>query len=175
MAKIIKLTKAQLMEADSTAFGYLDVENSTPSNVGTKEIGVTGKIDDKEYGDPIPSDKIANTMTVQGYNRYRMYGSNVRPHSIRENDVNNDGVDDFYNNSELDILSNNDDQDNLIKIPKGVDAKLDLLIHSITNLQPKQQAMVLNKLVETMKLDSIPYSWAKELMHKILSRNNIQK
>lgn len=175
MAKIIKLTKAQLMEADSTAFGYLDVDNSTPSNVGTKEIGVTGKIDDKEYGDPIPSDKIANTMTVQGYNRYRMYGSNVRPHSIRENDVNNDGVDDFYNNSELDILSNNDDQDNLIKIPKGVDAKLDLLIHSITNLQPKQQAMVLNKLVETMKLDSIPYSWAKELMHKILSRNNIQK
>ena len=175
MAKIIKLTKTQLMEADSTAFGYLDAENSTPSNVGTKEIGVTGKIDDKEYGDPIPSDKIANTMTVQGYNRYRMYGSNVRPHSIRENDVNNDGVDDFYNNSELDILSNNDDQDNLIKIPKGVDAKLDLLIHSITNLQPKQQAMVLNKLVETMKLDSIPYSWAKELMHKILSRNNIQK
>ena len=175
MAKIIKLTKAQLMEADSTAFGYLDVDNSTPSNVGTKEIGVTGKIDDKEYGDPIPSDKIANTMTVQGYNRYRMYGSNVRPHSIRENDVNNDGVDDFYNHSELDILSNNDDQDNLIKIPKGVDAKLDLLIHSITNLQPKQQAMVLNKLVETMKLDSIPYSWAKELMHKILSRNNIQK
>lgn len=175
MAKIIKLTKAQLMEAESTAFGYLDVDNSTPSNVGTKEIGVTGKIDDKEYGDPIPSDKIANTMTVQGYNRYRMYGSNVRPHSIRENDVNNDGVDDFYNNSELDILSNNDDQDNLIKIPKGVDAKLDLLIHSITNLQPKQQAMVLNKLVETMKLDSIPYSWAKELMHKILSRNNIQK
>ena len=175
MAKIIKLTKAQLMEAESTAFGYLDVDNSTPSNVGTKEIGVTGKIDDKEYGDPIPSDKIANTMTVQGYNRYRMYGSNVRPHSIRENDVNNDGVDDFYNNSELDILSNNDDQDNLIKIPKGVDAKLDLLIHLITNLQPKQQAMVLNKLVETMKLDSIPYSWAKELMHKILSRNNIQK
>ena len=104
-----------------------------------------------------------------------MYGSNVRPDTIRENDDNNDGVDDFYKHSELDILSDNDDQNNLIKIPKGVDVKLDSLIDSITNLQPKQQAIVLNKLVETMKLDSIPYSWAKELMNKILSRNNIQK
>ena len=175
MAKIIKLTKTQLLEADGTAFEYFDADNSIPSNVGTKEIGVTGKVNDKEYGNPASSDKIANTMTVQGYNRYRMYGSNVRPDTIRENDDNNDGVDDFYNHSELDILSDNDDQNNLIKIPKGVDVKLDSLIDSITNLQPKQQAIVLNKLVETMKLDSIPYSWAKELMQKILSRNNIQK
>ena len=48
MAKIIKLTKTQLLEADGTAFEYFDADNSIPSNVGTKEIGVTGKVNDKE-------------------------------------------------------------------------------------------------------------------------------
>ena len=36
MAKIIKLTKTQLLEADGTAFEYFDADNSIPSYVGTK-------------------------------------------------------------------------------------------------------------------------------------------
>ncbi len=173
--KIIKVTKKQLKETEGDAFKYLDTDNNVPSSNGNSEIGVTGKIDDNNYGEPSNSDKIANTLTPQGYNRYRMYGNNVIPGWIKESDINNDGVDDFYNHAELDTLSDGDTSNNLIKIPRGTEYKLDILIDNITKLQPKQQAMVLNKLVETMNISSIPYSWAKELMHKILTRNNISR
>ena len=173
--RIIKVTKEQLKETEGEAFKYLDANNDTPSSNGSSEIGVTGKTDDETYGTPVSGDKIANTLTPQGYNRYRMYGNNVIPGYVRESDENHDSVDDFYNNAELDTLSNRDSSDNLIKLPKGTDYKLDILIDNISKLQPKQQAMVLNKIMETIDLSNIPYSWAKELMHKILSRNNINK
>lgn len=175
MKKIIKVTENQLKETEGDAFKYLDTDNDVPSSNGSSEIGVTGKTDDENYGIPVDSDKVANSMTPQGYNRYRMYGNNVIPGWVRESDDNNDGVDDFYNHVELDTLSNNNNTDNLMKIPNGTDYKLDILIDDIKNLQPKQQAMVLNKIIETINISNIPYSWAKELMHKILTRNNVSK
>jgi hypothetical protein len=102
----------------------------------------------------------------------------VRPQTMREginvaNDNNNDNVDDFYNHSELDIMSNGDDKDNLTKIPNGVDKKTQILVDAISssNLKPKQQAMVLNKLLEVLNISSIPYSWKKELMLKLKGNN----
>ncbi len=171
-SKIIKLTKNQLKETEGTAFKYLDIDNDTPNDVGNSQIGVTGKIDSETFGIPITGDKIGNTMSVQGWNRYRAYG-NYMNGNIKESDNNNDGVDDFYNHNELDILSDGDNKNNLIKIPKTVDNRLDMLIKSIESLQPKQQAMVVNKLIETIKLENIPYAWAKELMFKIMSKKNI--
>lgn len=175
MKRTIKVTKNQLRETEGVAFKYLEDGNDVPSSNGTREIGVTGKTDDGSYGVPADGDKIANTMTVQGWNRYLRHGSCATPGNIRENDANGDGVSDFYNHDELDTLSDGNKDNNLIRIPNGVDHKLDVLIDSISSLQPKQQAMVVNKLIETMELDKIPYAWAKELMNKILSRNNIGK
>ena len=81
--------------------------------------------------------------------------------------MNNDGVDDFYNNAELDTLGNGDTNDDLIKIPESVQRKMNLLIDSMQMLSPKQQAIVLNKIIESFDLSSIPYSWLKELRLKI--------
>lgn len=175
MKKIIKVTKKQLKETEGNAFKYLDIDNDTPSSNGNSEIGVTGKVDDENYGIPSDGDKIANSITPQGYNRYRMYGSNVIPGWVRESDNNNDGVDDFYNHEELDILDDGDDTNNLIKIPRTVEHRLDMLIQSIKTLTSKQQAMVINKLIKTLDLKNIPYSWSKELMYKIFTQNNIGK
>lgn len=171
--RVIKITEAQLREAEGNAFEYLDSNNDIPNNVGNSEIGVTGKIDGEEYGTPATSDKISNTMSNQSWNRFRGYSTNMRPNNLREEDENNDGVDDFYNHDELNILTDDNDKNNLIKIPNSIEQRLNILIKSIENLQPKQQAMVINKIIDSINVEKIPYSWAKELMYKILAKNKI--
>ena len=117
MPRIIKLTKQQLKETDNGDFDYIDNENDMPSRIGQSQISVDGKVDDTESGDTLIGDRIAKSMTPQTYSRFNNY-SNGYCHRMREGvDVNNDNVDDFYNNDELDILSNGDNNDNLIQIP----------------------------------------------------------
>lgn len=170
MSKNIKVTEEQyrkLQEAIDNDFIYFTDDDVKNCN-GLTNISADGKLDDNEFAEPVTSDKIQQSLTPQGYNRYRTYG-NIS-HSMREGvDVNKDNVDDFYNNDEMDIMSNGDEKDNLVKIPAGVDNKTQLLVDAIANnkLTPKQQAIVINKLIETLDLSQIPYSWRKELMLKL--------
>ena len=162
--RIIKITEQQLMEAEKNAFSYLDNGDFKQYN-GQSEISVGGKENDKEDAEPKTSDDTASKITSQTYNRYA--GFALKPHTLRENDMNNDGVDDFYNNAELDTLGNGNTNDDLVKIPESVQRKMNLLIDSMQMLSPKQQAIVLNKIIESFDLSSIPYSWLKELRLKI--------
>lgn len=172
MPRIIKLTKKQLREADDGNFDYIDDNNDMPSSNCQTQISVDGKLDNDRSGNPLISDRIAKSITAQTYSRFNNYANNCR-HGVREGvDINDDNIDDFYNNDELDILSNGDDNDNLVKVPQGVDYKTDMLVNSMTNLNPKQQAIVLNKILENIDLNSIPYRWKKELIMKMLSNNN---
>lgn len=179
MKRVIVITETQkkmLKESETNAFEFLDSDNDVPSNVGNSQIGVSGKTDDKEYGKPATGDKISNSLTVQGWNRFnRGYGRYVTPTNIHENDDNYDGVDDFYNHDEMDVLSDGDDNNNLINVPQTVEQRLENLMKVINNMSPKQQAMVVNKIIENIKIDKIPYSWAKELMLKINTRKNVSQ
>lgn len=175
MKRVIKVTEKQLRETEGDAFEYLDFDNDVPSSKGNSQVNVCGKTDDNEYGKPATTDKIANDITTQGYLRYSRSGVNLMPLRIHETDMNNDGVDDFYNHDELAILTDDNENNNLIKIPQTVEQRLNTLIDSIKNLHGKQQAMILNKLIESIKLNEIPYSWGKELIEKIRSKNNISK
>lgn len=171
MSRIIKLTKKQLQEMDSSDFLYLDTDNDRSPSDAESQISVDGKIDDTTSGDTLIGNKVANSLTPQWYNRYRSY-ANLQGRCMREGvDINKDGVDDFYNNEELDILSNGDNNDNLCKIPAGVERKTDILVDAISNLTTKQQAIVINKILENVNMSNIPYSWRKELMMKLLSNN----
>jgi hypothetical protein len=69
----------------------------------------------------------------------------------------------------IDILSNGNPDDNLVVIPQDVQHKIDLLINIVkqNNLKPKQQAIVLNKMVEELDTENIPYQWKKILMDKL--------
>ena len=85
-----------------------------------------------------------------------------------------DKSNDFYDmkgfyNAELNILTNNNDKDNLVKIPQSIERKLDILLDSIkqSNLTPKQQAIVLNKIIEELDYDNIPNQWKKELINDL--------
>lgn len=164
---VIKLTKKQLAEAEKDAFGYLDNGDFKQYN-GQSEISVGGKKDSDEYAEPKTTDDTADKISAQTYNRYT--GFALKPHALREDDANRDGVDDFYNNDELDTLGNNTSDDDLVKIPMGVQKKADILIDSMQMLSPKQQAIVLNKLIESFDLSSLPYAWLKELRLKINTR-----
>lgn len=175
MDKNIKITERQykmLQEVSDKDFSYFKNDDTKPYD-GQMNVTANGKIDPETNANPTTGDKVQRSMTPQGYARYRSYG-NIYPRTMQEgvspsNDKNNDGIDDFYNYDELDILSNNDEEDNLIKIPKGIDVKTQMLIDAInsSNLNPKQQAIVLNKLIETLNLSTIPYSWKKELILKL--------
>lgn len=162
--RIIKLTRQQLTEAENGAFNYLSNGDFKQYN-SQSEISVAGKKDDGEWGDPKTSDNLADKITAQTYNRY--CGKALKPHTLREDDENKDNVDDFYNNTELDTLGNETSDDDLVKIPQGVQNKVNMLISSMQTLSSKQQAIVLNKLIEHFDLSTIPYAWLKELRLKI--------
>ena len=170
--KIIKLTEKQLKEAEGNSFEYLngsDVGNYT----GNTEISPVGKVSDDEYGNPVTTDDIAKQITPNSYNRYGSYiYSNNR--SIKESfeDDDNDGIDDFYDNEQIETLSDDDKSNNLTRIPKGVEDKINLLINQIdsSSLNPKQQAMVLTKLINSMDTDRLPISWRKNLILRINSK-----
>lgn len=160
---------------DSSGFLYLDTNNDRSPSDADSHISVDGKIDDTTSGDTLTGDKVAHSLTPQWYNRYRSY-ANLQGRCMREGvDVDNDGVDDFYNNDELDILSNGNDNDNLCKIPQGVERKTDILVDAIKPLNTRQQAIVINKILENVNMSDIPYSWRKELMMKLLSNNQGEK
>lgn len=161
---IIKLTEAQLSEAEKEAFDYLGNGDFKPFS-GQSEISVTGKENDEEWGEPKTSDSFANKLSAQTYCRYS--GPAFRPHNLREEDEDNDGVDDYYNNPELDTLGNGNSDDDLVKIPEGVQHKVNILIGAMQALQPKQQAIVINKIIESFDFSSLPYAWLKELRLKI--------
>jgi hypothetical protein len=163
---IIKLTRQQLTEAEDGSFNYLGNGDFKQYN-SQSEISVTGKKDDEEWGKPKTSDDFADKISSQGYNRFSGYA--YQPHTLREEDgdTDNDGVDDYYNNEELDTLGNNNRNDDLVKIPQGVQQKLNVLIGAMSSLTPKQQAIVMNKFIESFDLSTLPYSWLKELRLKI--------
>ena len=85
-----------------------------------------------------------------------------------------DKSNDFYdvkgfNNTELNMLTNGNDKDNLVKIPQSIERKLNILLDSIkqNRLTPKQQAIVLNKIIEELDYDNIPNQWKKELINDL--------
>lgn len=161
----IKLTESQLYEAQQDAFEYL-TNSDTIHNDGQKNVSVGGKLNDKENGSPITTDDFASMTTTQAYNRYGAIG-NTYTRGLTETDNNKDGVDDFYNNDELDIMSNGDETDNLEGISNTVDTRTDNLVNLIKQLPPKKQAIVLNKILENMDLNGLSYNWKKELAKKL--------
>ena len=171
MPKNIKITEKQyklLQETDET-FTYVgDTERKRID--GYNNITSDGKIDGETPATEITTaDKIGKIRSVDGWNRYRSYG-NVYPTTMREQDERNDFYDvNGFQSKELNTLTNDNEKDNLIKIPYSIEHKLNTLLDSIKelNLTPKQQGIILNKVIETLDYDSIPNQWKKELINDL--------
>ena len=178
MGKIIRLTETQynlLNEDFDSGFNYIG-DSDVPHNDGQVNITANGKLNGDENGNPVTSDKVEKMVTPQQYYNFVTFGRSslgTRAHVTENlNDKDNDGIDDFYNSEELDTLSDGDNNDDLVKVPEGVIVKTKLLSDEIkkAKLNPKQQAMVLNKIIEDCAIGSVPYAWKKELMMKLLKK-----
>ena len=122
------------------------------------------------------ADDIGDTDDYAKYNRLGNYGAMAHG-GIREVKIKNPQSEqnpDFYDtgvipDDNIDILSNGNPDDNLVVIPQDVQHKIDLLINIVkqNNLKPKQQAIVLNKMIEELDTENIPYQWKKILMDKL--------
>lgn len=171
MSKNIKITEKQyklLQETDET-FTYVGDTESKPFD-GYGNITADGKIDGETAApEKTTADRIGKMRSVDGWNRYRSYG-NVYPTTMREQDERNDFYDvNGFQSKELNILTNDNEKDNLIKIPYSIEHKLNILLDSIKelNLTPKQQGIILNKVIETLDYDAIPNQWKKELINDL--------
>lgn len=174
MSKNIKITEEQykmLQEADENMFPYV-TDNDTKPFDGYGGITADGKINGEENADVrLTTKKFSDNLSKQGWiNRFSSYGGNVYPTTMREQDERNDFYDvNGFESDELNILTNGDEKDNLIKIPYSIERKLNILLDSIKelNLTPKQQGIILNKVIETLDYDAIPNQWKKELINDL--------
>lgn len=171
MSKNIKISEEQyklLQETDET-FTYVGDTESKPFD-GYGNITADGKIDGETAApEKTTADRIGKMRSVDGWNRYRSYG-NVYPTTMREQDERNDFYDvNGFQSKELNTLTNDNEKDNLIKIPYSIERKLNILLDSIKelNLTPKQQGIILNKVIETLDYDAIPNQWKKELINDL--------
>lgn len=171
MSKNIKITEKQyklLQETDET-FTYVGDTESKPFD-GYGNITADGKIDGETAApEKTTADRIGKMRSVDGWNRYRSYG-NVYPTTMREQDERNDFYDvNGFQSKELNTLTNDNEKDNLVKIPYSIERKLNILLDSIKelNLTPKQQGIILNKVIETLDYDAIPNQWKKELINDL--------
>lgn len=170
--RTFKITEEQLREAEEELFSYFGKGTDIKPFDGLTDTNANGNLSNNEYGTPKTSDDVDDMMIPQAYCRYRMYSHMATPPSMREsvdpNDKNGDGVDDFYNNDELDLLGDNDDTNNLIKVPQGIQNKADILVNELQKVSPKVRAIVLNKFIEQANMRDIPMAWKKELSKKIM-------
>lgn len=174
MARTIKITERQLKEQESNIIGLYDTGELEYK--GNAEVSADGKTDKKNYSKAHTGDDFASANCPQAYNRYGCYGYwHGRISRLKEeatNDTDNDGIDDFYNDKEIDILGNGDETDNLAKIPKGIDDKLNILLNDCASLTAKQKAIVLNKILETFDISTLGYKTKKLLLKKLMVKKS---
>lgn len=177
MNRTIKVTEKQynfIKEAIDNTYSYVDETDTVPYD-GLTNVSVGGKRNGEKNADYNPTtDDFGKVNTPQSYWRRYKQQTAPYPHCVREgidpsNDKDGDGVDDFYDQSDIDILSDGDESNELVRIPEGIDQRTDGLINMVKRLglNPKQQAIILNKMIEELDIKDIPYSWKKILMRKI--------
>ena len=178
MKRVIKITEAQLRETEGEAFKYLDTSDDTSPFNGQSTITAQGKLNGEENAEPIFTDRIGKQRTPQAWARYRMYGNiNQAPHAksnnidlfnegvsikpsvtVSDGNIKDNGINDFDEDiammgmgNGVETMSDNNNNNNLCVIPNGIDKVTDRLINMISdyNLNPKQIAMVLDKIQES--------------------------
>ncbi len=203
MKKIIKITEAQLREAEGDAFKYLDASDDTKPFNGQSTITAQGKLNGEENAEPIFTDRIGKQKTPQAWARYRMYGNlNQAPHAkpnnidlfnegvsvkpsvtVSDGNIKNNGINDFNEKvsmmgmgNGLETMSDNNSNNNLCVIPNGIDKVTDRLINMMDsyNLTPKQIAMILDKIQESFPQIAKNGENIKQVLRQQIDPNSIK-
>ena len=192
MRRIIKVTESQLRITEGDAYAYIDDENNDTPHYNQTQTSAQGYVDDAEFGGPLTTDQ-ADVMTPQNWYRgYRgaatttfipntdVFDYDRQPY-LKEamNDDDGNGIENFDEvdddaNPIIDVLSNNDEDDNLAYISKTIEKKTDELIGLLQGVASRQQIYVLNNLIQALNIKNLSYSWLNTLKRKINMRNNVR-
>lgn len=188
--RIIKVTESQLRITEGDAYSYIDDEKNDIPHYSQTQISAQGYVDDAEFGGPLTTDQ-ADVMTPQHWYRgYRgtaatTFAPNMdvldydRHPYINESDSDNDGYDDMYDVDDedeigiLDTLGDDNEGNDLQKVPFTIQRNLNRLIQCLGNVASKVQIQFLNYLINKLGIKNIPYSWNSMLVRKTKMRNNI--
>ena len=179
MTRNIKITERQyqmLENLNEEEYTYLDNDDNTKPYTGYNEISPEGKNMDgiTPPKKRVKTDDVEKMETPQSWVANNFHNRAFATMLREGGKIQNGKEIDFYDTNsipspskELDILSNGNENDDLVKIPIGIDKKSDILIDAVKGLTSKQQAIVLNKMIEELDTDNIPYQWKKELIEKL--------
>jgi hypothetical protein len=174
MLKNIKITERQyqmLQEADENTFPYVTNSISKPFD-GNTNTTADGKVDGEENAKPTTSDEVASMRRMDGWwNGNRSRGNNCAT-MLRE--FKDEQSNDFYDvsgfkNKELNTLTDENDKNDLEKIPYSIEQKLNFLLDLIKqmNLSPRKQGMIVKKVIQELDYDAIPNQWKKQLINDL--------
>lgn len=183
--RIIKLTERQLREAQNdTPFQYLS-DNTTPQYSGNRNIEVANKVNANEFGNPgqNTTDDIADTKANVGYSRYsssfgycggRIHEAEGQDgqENYPDQDVDDDGITNFYENFANNTLDDENPQNNTTVVPNTILQKVDILLNAIkqAELNPRQQAMIASKIMDQLDLEDLSMGSLKNLSLHLKSR-----
>lgn len=168
MKRIIKLTEKQLNEAIDNGFNYLD-GGDIPNYSGQTFISASGQLDANEYGEPVIGDKVSKTLSPQTYSRNTIGTQTYRQNTNENEDTAFPDDDKKKQMGKQPENAEIEDAESNTEIPIGVESKLEMFIKSInsTKMNPKQRAIVLNKVIDMLKTEETPNNWKKEMVTKI--------
>ena len=165
MPRNIKITEEQynrIIESTEDTFSYITDDDTKPYD-GQVNITANGKEEPTKNANPVMGDKVQNSLTPQSYRRYGSYG-NLSPRCMREGvDITNKEDNTADDIGETDAFDSDKlENPKLVQIPNTVQKRMELFVDSISNLNPMQKAVVLNKLRPYLTSDSTTYHQQKK-------------
>ena len=173
MVKTIKLSEEQYNKVMEMTFAHgIDAKNSLP-DYQMSTVNADGVLDKGEMGNPTTTDK-AYVMTKNypwGVGRTAR-GALIFTEENNNADKSGDGVNDMFNHADANELTDGNEDDDSCVIPMSIERHADRLISAINtaNLPPKKIINLVNKIIDSVNIRSLPPSYKKETSMKILSK-----
>lgn len=157
--------KKRIVKINEEQYSYFKGDDDTQHFDGNRNISVGGKLNRNEDGNPKTTDDVGKAFTPQAYTYYRTPGRG----KISESDANRDHMDDSYEVSQANVMSNGNENDDNTVVPELIITKLKQFIQSLSaqKLNYMQRANIANKFLESVDFSDMPYRLKKEIRLKI--------
>lgn len=161
--------KKHIVKINEEQYSYLKLDKNNGDAKqfdGNSTISVGGKLNREEDANAVTGDKISRAFTPQAWTYYRtpQRGRISEGEHLGNGDNDRDGIDDNYEVTQANVLTNGNDNDNNTIVPQGILTKLNLLIQAMKSqsLNYMQKANIVNKFLESIDFSDTPYRIKKE-------------
>lgn len=163
--------KKHIVRINEEQYSYIKGDDDTQHFDGNRSISVGGKLNNDEDANPKTSDDVSKSFTPQSWTYYRtpQRGRISEGEHLGGEDKNGDNVNDDYEVSQANVMSNGNQNDDNTVVPQLIITKLNQFIQAIStqNLNYVQRANIANKFLESIDFSDMPYRFKKEIRLKI--------